>query len=250
MERDMKDINASILIVEDDESLRTSLAQVFTILGYRARWAGDGLAALIAMRQEVPDILLSDLNMPVMSGFELLSVVRRRFPAMHVIAMSGAFYGEGIPSGVAADNFYQKGSGVAALLQAIETKPLSKREQRDTTEPIWIQRNGHDASGGEFVTIVCPDCFRTFPQAINGTASLIVDATCVFCQNLIPYAIVAPLDLEFPQRMQPAPRFASPRIQAAQPSNRSWVTGRHRGQSSVDIGVQEVPRRPLGSTQA
>jgi len=43
-----------------------------------------------------------------MSGFELLSVVRRRFPAIQLIAMSGAFSGDGIPPGVAADAFMKK----------------------------------------------------------------------------------------------------------------------------------------------
>ena len=76
----MPDIKTSILIVEDDESVRTSLAEVFKYLGYRTRCAPDGLAALIEIRQEVPDILLSDLNMPAMSGFELLSIIHRRFP--------------------------------------------------------------------------------------------------------------------------------------------------------------------------
>ena len=105
----------SILIVEDEESVRTSLAQVFEALGYRTRSAADGLAAVIQMRQEVPDLLLSDLNMPAMSGFELLSVVRRRFPGMQVVAMSGVYAGEEVPYGVTADGFYQKGHGVSAL---------------------------------------------------------------------------------------------------------------------------------------
>ena len=45
-----------------------------------------------------------------MSGFELLMVVRNKFPAIKVIAMSGAFYGNEVPSGVLADAFHQKGS--------------------------------------------------------------------------------------------------------------------------------------------
>lgn len=95
----MPDLKISILIVEDEESVRTSLAMVLSALGHRVRSASDGLAALIEMRQEAPDILLSDLNMPGMSGFELLSVVRRRFPAVRVIAMSGAFSGDGFLRG-------------------------------------------------------------------------------------------------------------------------------------------------------
>ncbi|HEY1986125.1 MAG TPA: response regulator [Terracidiphilus sp.] len=160
----MPEVGASIFIVEDESSVRNSLVQVFTALGYRARGAADGLAALIAMRQEVPDILLSDLNMPAMSGFELLSIVRRRFPDMHVIAMSGALYGEQIPCGVSADAFYQKGSGIPELLKTVESRPVPRH--LSTPDPIWIQKNGCDPSGGEFVIIACPECCRTLPSPL------------------------------------------------------------------------------------
>ena len=215
----MKDINVSMVIVEDDESVRTSLAEVFTYLGYRTRATADGLAALIEIRLEVPDILLSDLNMPEMSGFELLSVIRRRFPAIYVIAMSGMFTESQFPSGVTADAYYQKGGGVADLVKMVETRALPMREHRDTPEPIWIPRNGHDASGGEFVTIVCPECFRTFPQAITGTPSPILDTNCVFCGGWILYAIVEPRSLEFPQPFQLVPLFADHSIPEAELSN-------------------------------
>jgi len=191
----MKEVKASILIVEDEESVRNSLAQVFTCCGYRTRSAADGIAALMQIRQEVPDILLSDLNMPVMSGFELLSIVHRRFPAIYVIAMSGIFTDDPIPSGVSADAFYQKGGGVRELLKVAETRPAPRRGHQ---EPIWVQRNGHDASGGEFVTIACPECFRTFPQPIRGKASLILDTSCAFCQSWILYAVVEPDLRTFP----------------------------------------------------
>ena len=215
----MKDVKASILIVEDEESVRNSLAEVFTYIGYRTRSAADGISALIQIRQEVPDILLSDLNMPEMSGFELLSVVHRRFPAIYVIAMSGMFTESQFPSGVTADAYYQKGGGVADLVKMVETRPLPRREHRDTPEPIWIQRNGHDASGGEFVTIACPECFRTFPQPINGNASLILDTSCVFCGGWILYAIVEPGSLEFPRPFRQVPPFADHGIPEAELSN-------------------------------
>ena len=48
--------------------------------------------------------------MPQMSGFELLSVVRRRFPEIPVIAVSGAYEtGDRVPGGVIADAFFAKG---------------------------------------------------------------------------------------------------------------------------------------------
>jgi CheY-like chemotaxis protein len=205
----MPDPKGSILIVEDEESVRESLAKVFTFLGYRTRSAPSGIAAVIELRQEVPDILLSDLNMPDMSGFELLSIVRRRFPAMHVVAMSGVFSAEPIPCGVTADAFYQKGGGTTALLNAVETRPWPPRASSDRPEPIWIQRNDHDASGGEYVMIACPDCFRTFRQPIDGATRMIFDTKCVFCHSLILYAIVDPSSVVLPSRYRPAASVAN-----------------------------------------
>jgi CheY-like chemotaxis protein len=84
---------ATILIVDDDATLRVILKMFFSEAGYLVQLASDGFSALAQIRQEAPDLLLSDLNMPGMSGFELLSVVRRRFPEIRVIAMSGSFLG-------------------------------------------------------------------------------------------------------------------------------------------------------------
>lgn len=116
-----------ILIVDDEPAIRTSMSLLLDEIGYRVRCAQDGFAALHELQKEIPDIVLSDLNMPGMSGFELLSVVRRRFPTILAIAMSGAFSGNEIPSGVAADAFYQKGSSMSALLRILEALPQMKR---------------------------------------------------------------------------------------------------------------------------
>ncbi len=208
----MQSTKASILIVEDDAAVRNSFYDVFTALGYRARCASDGLAALIEMRCSAPEVLLSDMNMTGMSGFELLSVVRRRFPSIHVIAMSGMFAGEQIPNGVTADAFYQKGDGIAALLKIVESRPLQRRHGCDSPEPIWVQKNGHDASGAEFVTIACPECFRTFPMLLNGRDSMILDTVCTFCTCQIFYAVVEPNARMFPPPWQPASNNSLGRI--------------------------------------
>jgi len=189
----MSDWKPNLLIVEDDPSIRSSLDRVFTDIGYSVMTAEDGLSALAVIREQVPDILLSDLNMPRMSGFELLSVVSRRFPDIPAIAMSGAFSGNTFPPGVSADAFYEKGSGMEALLKAIEAARVHKGAPNPRPRPIWIQKSGQNALNEEFVMMACPECFRTFPQAITGTASMILDTSCIYCGGLILYAVVEPI---------------------------------------------------------
>jgi CheY-like chemotaxis protein len=111
----------NILIVEDDDQIRLLLCVILEQSGYSVRPATDGVAALEALQAEIPDILLSDLNMPRMSGFELLPVVRKLFPKTRVVAMSSAFLGNDVPAGIIADAFYAKASDVVALLQIIKT---------------------------------------------------------------------------------------------------------------------------------
>ena len=104
------------------------------------RTAADGLSALAQIQREVPDILVSDLHMPGMSGFELLSMVRRQFPSIRAIAMS-AFSADEIPSDVAADAFFQKGRGFGDLLMILESLPPPDRlaqQPAAATGPGWI----------------------------------------------------------------------------------------------------------------
>lgn len=203
----MPELKTSILIAEDEESVRTSLAMVLSVLGHPVRFAADGLAALMEIRREIPDILLSDLNMPSMSGFELLSVVRRRYPSVRVVAMSGAFAGDQVPFGVTADAFYPKGYGIATLLLAIGSQIVSPKPPRADSQPIWTHRNGDDSAGVEFVTIACPDCFRTFSQPINDDAGLIREIRCVFCQTSILHGVIDPFDPAQPHRYQLIPHL-------------------------------------------
>lgn len=210
---------ATLLIVDDQPSIRESLSHVLTEIGYRVRSAEDGFSALREMRHEVPDLLLSDLNMPNMSGFELLSVVRRRFPAIRTIAMSGSFSGNEVPSGVTADAFYEKGSSIRSLLKIIGGLALPARvwtpaHKAATLAPIWIQRNGHNVSGEPCVSIPCPECLRSFDQPVGVPLSRIREARCVHCRTAVCYAIVEPIDWAPVQVSQQDPRersqFASP----------------------------------------
>jgi CheY-like chemotaxis protein len=185
-----------------------SLAHIFTELEYSVRSAEDGFSALAEIRQEIPDVILSDLNMPGMSGFEFLSVVRRRFPAILVVAMSGAFSGNGVQPGVAADGFYEKATGFGSLLQVVEDLTHMERPTIQSSSrwaPIWIQSNGHDPSGEPYVMIACPECLRTFPQVLGKGINPIHETACIHCSSQIHYAIVQPMNSASPQSFQRKP---------------------------------------------
>lgn len=214
----MTDTKTSILIVEDEPSIRVSLSQVLTEVGYQVRSAEDGFAALAELRSEVPEILLSDLNMPGMSGFELLSVVRLRFPSMHTVAMSGAFSGREVPSGVTADAFYQKGASMESLLTILSAMPhvvpFPSDEPSTALVPIWVHPEVRINGEKSYGTISCPDCLRTFSLALGGSNRLVHEADCIYCGSLIHYAIMQPAERVpvevFPwTRVEEPPQFAN-----------------------------------------
>ena len=127
---------SDILVVDDSPLLRKALQELLKDCGFSVRTAPDGYAALLAMRARLPDLLLSDLQMTGMSGFELLSIVRHSFPSVLAIAMSGAFPGTDIPSGVAADAFYPKGACSLARLIEIVTGLTERRDMLTSDEAV------------------------------------------------------------------------------------------------------------------
>ena len=98
-----------VLIVDDDAAVRACLTMLLESVGYDVAAAGDGIEALLSISENPPDILISDLNMPKMSGIDLLSELRRRFPKILTIAMSGAYRNGELTSEALAHGFYPKG---------------------------------------------------------------------------------------------------------------------------------------------
>jgi CheY-like chemotaxis protein len=201
----MPETKAGLLIVDDEASIRCSLAQIFTENGYGVRSAADGLSALDEIHREAPEILISDLDMPGMSGFELLPVVRRRFPRIHLIAMSGAFSGDKVPLGVTADAFYQKGGGFSTLLRIMESLSQPKRMAQQThaaPAPVWITGCRCNAAGEGYVAIECPECLKTFPQVLHDAIASTGQANCIYCGSLVHYASFQPDDQTFSPKFQ------------------------------------------------
>jgi len=181
-----------ILVVEDDATVRHTISKLLLDHGYDVAIAVDGFDALLQLQQKVPDLILSDLNMPQMSGFELLSVVRRRFPEILVVASSGAYDSSAVPNGVIADAFYAKGQEDASRLleviaTLIRTGPVSHKSEN---APVWIPRNGTDHNGKPFVVLTCTRCLRSFPFTVNHEPTgEVLKTPCIYCPHEVTYII-------------------------------------------------------------
>jgi CheY-like chemotaxis protein len=188
----MSKADLDLLIVEDEADTRYLLAQIFTMRGFTVRSAEDGFAALQMIRATVPDILLSDLNMPGMSGFELLYVVRKLYPEIHVIATSGAYSGKSVPKGIAADGFHEKASGISNLFELMELAALlgtAAFYSHRTPTPLWIDLDSHLPLESNHVLLNCPACLRPFRQTVVEIDAEIRETNCRFCGGKVDYAL-------------------------------------------------------------
>ena len=77
-----------VLVVDDDATVRTSLAEALAEDGVEVTVAEDGVRALTMVGQAIPDVVLCDVRMPEMDGRALLAILRERAPSVDVIMMT------------------------------------------------------------------------------------------------------------------------------------------------------------------
>jgi DNA-binding NtrC family response regulator len=117
-----------ILVVDDQQSVSETIAMVLRSRGYAVCTADSVRDALLRLKDTPLQLIISDLTMPRMSGFELISAIRWRFPRMPVIAMSGTYTIDQIPRSV--DAFYAKGRMSPERLVSMVKKLLSGQYDR------------------------------------------------------------------------------------------------------------------------
>jgi CheY-like chemotaxis protein len=176
-----------VLFVEDEQSLRETGELLLKSRGYEVLCAEDGFEGLIALKRSLPDIIISDLRMPNMNGFEFLSVVRRRFPAIPVIVVSGEFTGLSVPESVLADAFFPKGnykpadlfSKIVDLLEELPTRPKLGKPSKAA---VWVKNDKGT------IAVTCSECLRTFPVPV--ALAGVNEVECDFCSCMIRFEII------------------------------------------------------------
>ena len=78
-----------ILVVDDEDSLRSVLSNELSGAGYDVATASDGEAAISTVQNKKFDLVLLDIKMPKMDGFEVLKYIKKGFPQVKVIMLTG-----------------------------------------------------------------------------------------------------------------------------------------------------------------
>lgn len=178
-----------VLVVEDDPLVLETTAAVVRSFGFSVRTAEDGFVALQILREVLPDIILSDLRMPGMSGFELLSIVRRRFPHLPTIAISGEYILSSMPLGLLVDHFFQKGGYTpeqlfAKMKELIADSPIRPHLGKHEKVPLWIPR-----SDTEYLVVTCAECLRSSTIANNKVTADLQETECIACGAMIRFLV-------------------------------------------------------------
>ena len=86
---DTRSATRKVLIVDDDKAIRRMLNRALGFFGYDVIEATNGREALTLFNQERPDIVVSDIYMPVMNGIHLLRAIRKAQKNAKVVLMTG-----------------------------------------------------------------------------------------------------------------------------------------------------------------
>jgi CheY-like chemotaxis protein len=139
------DFVVRVLLVDDDPLVLEVLSAVLAQSGFACRTALDGFEAIRSLLEAPSDIIISDLRMPNVSGFELLGIIRQRFPESAVIVISSEVDPVSqIPSSL-MDAYLKKGAFTPEqLIRVIHklAKRCKSRGTRRTNQSLRIARLG------------------------------------------------------------------------------------------------------------
>lgn len=114
-----------ILIIEDDETMRSAMKRIFEAEGFNIRLASDGTELSVTLDQVTPDLILMDIGLPWINGFELAQLLKehRDLKKIPLVFVSGQATDEDMKKAFAlgADDFVKKPFEIDNLRKTVET---------------------------------------------------------------------------------------------------------------------------------
>jgi CheY-like chemotaxis protein len=112
---------STILVVDDDEPTRTIMAEILEEEGYVAEVAADGVEGLQAVEALAPDLVVTNITMPVMDGQALTEVLHEQETETPVVMVSASSKGEQIAEQSGAAAFVEKPFEIDELVDTVTT---------------------------------------------------------------------------------------------------------------------------------
>ena len=158
---------ASVLIVDDEASIRESLRMILEFEGYRVEEAATGIEALRIVRDRTPDAVRRDIRMPEMDGLEALRLMRERGYDMPVVVLSGH---ADVPTAVEATrrgafDFFEKPLERDRVLLSLRNAVEAWRLRRDAR-----QQGGAAAEGGVQALVGSSPAMRRLRETVERAA--------------------------------------------------------------------------------
>lgn len=131
-----------ILIVDDEDSLRTAAGIMLRKAGYQTCEASDGMEALAVFDREHPDLVILDIMIPKLNGFETCAVIRKLCPSVPLLFLS------------AKSDISDKTIGFGSGGDDYITKPFSQKELLLRIEALLRRCHRNDSPAGETAVTV------------------------------------------------------------------------------------------------
>jgi two-component system, NtrC family, response regulator HydG len=171
-------VKARILVVDDEPTARHGLEKLLTQAGYAVDTAPDGASALVIASEHPPDVVITDLQMPVMDGMQLLGKIREQDGELPVIVATafGDLTAAVTAMRMGAADFLTKPIDFDMLSVAIE-RALERRALRVEAENLRRQLRERDGEGLQGLTGTSPamqKVYRVVRQVAPSKATVLV----------------------------------------------------------------------------
>ncbi len=143
---DIKNLSVRILLVEDEETLAIGLEYNLTEEGYKVEWAKDGKEALKLITSKTFDLIILDIMLPYINGFELAEEIRKRFVKLPILILTARTKIEDRIKGleIGADDYLTKPFHLQEFLLRVKGMLKRKEWYKTDTKELSIYKFGNN----------------------------------------------------------------------------------------------------------
>ena len=162
----------TVLVIDDTMEIRMIISESLNIYGFKTLTAEDGITGIQMAQEQLPDLIICDINMPNLDGFDTLKGIRQHDATATIpfIFLSGAAEKPDVRRGMelGADDYLTKPFTHKELMAAVNTRLEKQAELQRQSDKKLDELRGN-------ITLALPHELRTPLNGIMGLASLMID---------------------------------------------------------------------------